>query len=326
VERYGMTIPFDGIPLIDQREWIEELADLGYTDLWSAEAMGADGFTPLTLASVWTPSMRLGTAIIPVFTRGPACLAQCAASLADAAPGRFVLGIGTSSNVIVERWNGVAFDEPYKKMRDTVRFLRSAFAGEKIKTEYDTMAIKGFRLGIRPAVPPPILVAALRQGMLELAGREADGAIVNWLSADDVATVAPIVRRFAEEPDGSDKEIVARIFVCPTEDADLARAVGRYAIAAYLTVPVYAAFHEWLGRGEQLKGMGDHWKAGDRAAALEAIPDSLVDELIVHGSPAACRAHVRRYVDNGVTTPALAVLPVPGLDVRQALRDLAPVR
>jgi alkanesulfonate monooxygenase SsuD/methylene tetrahydromethanopterin reductase-like flavin-dependent oxidoreductase (luciferase family) len=186
------------------------------------------------------------------------------------------------------------------------------------------MAINGFRLGIRPEVAPPILVAALRQGMLELAGREADGAIVNWLSADDVSTVAPIVRRFAEKPDGSDKEIAARIFVCPTEDVDLARAVGRYAIAAYLTVPVYAAFHEWLGRGEQLAGLWEHWKAGDRPAALEAIPDSLIDELIVHGSAAECRAHVQRYVDNGVSTPVLAVLPVPGLDLRQALRDLAP--
>ena len=322
--RYGMTVPFDGIPLGDQREWYEELAELGYTDLWSAEAMGADGFTPLTLASVWTPSMRLGTAIIPVFTRGPACLAQSAASLADAAPGRFVLGIGTSSNVIVERWNGIAFDEPYKKMRDVVRFLRSAFAGEKIKTEYDTMSISGFRLGIRPEIPPPILVAALRPGMLELAGREADGAIINWLSAEDVATVAPYVRRHGQQPDGTDKEIVARIFVCPTEDAETARTVGRFAIAAYLTVPVYAAFHEWLGRGDQLKGLWEHWKAGDRAAALAAIPDEVVDQLIVHGSPAECRAHVQRYVDNGVTTPALAVIPPPGTDLRQALRDLAP--
>src|SRR4051812_20337910 len=151
-----MTIPFENVPLHRQREWIEELEQLGYTDLWSAEAMGADGFTPLALASVWAPSMRLGTAIIPAFTRGPAALAQCAASLADAAPGRFVLGIGTSSNVIVERWNGVPFEEPYKKVRDTVRFLRAAFAGEKIKQDFDTMSINGFRLGIRPEQPPPI--------------------------------------------------------------------------------------------------------------------------------------------------------------------------
>jgi len=319
VQRYGMTIPFDHVPLHAQREWIEELESLGYTDVWSAEAMGADGFTPLALSSVWAPSLRLGTAIIPAYTRGPACLAQSAASLADAAPGRFVLGLGTSSNVIVERWNAIPFEEPYKKTRDMLRFLRAALAGEKVTETYDTFSIKGFKLGIRPEQPVPILIAALREGMLKLAGREGDGAIINWLSADDVSTVAPIVRQY-----GADKEIVARIFVAPTEDRDTVLMAGKFAIAAYLNVPVYAAFHEWMGRGEMLKGMWDNWKAGDRTAALEAIPDELVDQLIVHGSAEECRAHVQRYIDNGVTTPALAILPFPGIDQRQALRDLAP--
>jgi len=102
------------------------------------------------------------------------------------------------------------------------------------------------------------------------------------------------------------------------------RNFGRFAIAAYLNVPVYAEFHRWLGRGEELQPMWDHWSSGDRQAALAAIPDRLVDELIVHGSPEACREHVQRYVDNGVDTPALAILPFPGIDQRQALRDLAP--
>jgi alkanesulfonate monooxygenase SsuD/methylene tetrahydromethanopterin reductase-like flavin-dependent oxidoreductase (luciferase family) len=94
-------------------------------------------------------------------------------------------------------------------------------------------------------------------------------------------------------------------------------------ITAYLNVPVYAAFHDWMGRGEQLTPMWDAWKSGDRKAALAAIPDSLVDELIVHGSPEACREHIDRYFDNGVTTAALAVMPF-GIDQRQAVRDLAP--
>jgi len=98
---------------------------------------------------------------------------------------------------------------------------------------------------------------------------------------------------------------------------------GKFAIAAYLTVPVYAAFHEWLGRGPQLKPMWDAWAGGDRQAALAAIPDEVVDELVVHGSPDRCRAHISRYVANGVTTPCLAVVPVGG-DLRQAIRDLAP--
>ena len=321
--RYGITIPFDQVPLGEQREWIEELPDLGYTDVWSSEANGADAFTPLTLASVWAPTLRLGNAIVPVYTRGPATLAQCVGSLAQAAPGRFVLGLGTSSDVIVERWNGIPFEEPYKRTRDMVRFLRVALTGEKVTADYDTFSVKGFKLGVVPPEPVPILVAALREGMLRLAGREGDGAIINWLSADDVAQVAPVVRQFGPNADGTEKEIVARIFVAPTEDRDTVLMAGKFAIAAYLNVPVYAAFHDWLGRGEQLADMWRLWKEGDRKAALAAIPDEVVDQLIVHGSPEACREHVQRYVDNGVTTPALAILPFPGIDQRQAIRDLA---
>jgi probable F420-dependent oxidoreductase len=319
-QRYGMTIPFDGVHLHEQRDWIVELADLGYTDVWSAEANGADAFTPLVLASVWAPSLRLGTAIVPAFTRGPACMAQSVASLADAAPGRVAFGIGTSSNVIVEGWNGIPFDSPYQRTKDVVAFLRSALAGEKVTMETDSFKVKGFKLGVRPQEPVPILIAALREGMLKLAGREGDGAIINWLSADDVKTVAPIVQQAG---DGSAKEIVARIFVAPTEDADTVRAMGRFAIAAYLNVPVYAAFHEWLGRSEQLGEMWRLWKEGDRQSALAAIPDQVVDDLIIWGSPEKCREHVQRYIDNGVTTPALAILPF-GVDTRQAIRDLAP--
>ena len=320
MQRHGMTIPFDGVPLHAQRDWIVELADLGYTDVWSSEANGADAFTPLALASTWAPSLRLGTAIVPAFTRGPGLLAQSVGTLAQAAPGRFVVGVGTSSNVIVEGWNGIPFDEPYKRTRDIVRFLRQALTGEKVSGEFDTFSVRGFKLGVLPEQPVPILVAALREGMLRLAGREGDGAIINWLSADDVATVAPIVQAAG---DGTPREVVARIFVAPTDDADTVRGMGRYAIAAYLNVPVYAAFHDWLGRGEQLGEMWRLWKEGDRKAALAAIPDSVVDELIVWGPPEKCREHVQRYVDNGVTTPALAVLPF-GFDVRQAVRDLAP--
>jgi probable F420-dependent oxidoreductase len=320
MQRYGMTIPFDG-PLHTQRDRFTELVDLGYTDVWSAEADGHDGFTPLALASVWAPELRLGTAIIPAFTRGPACLAQSVGSLAQAAPGRFALGLGTSSDVIVERWNGIPFEEPYKKIRDMIRFLRTALAGDKVVEDYDTFSIKGFRLKATPPEPVPIVVAALREGMLRLAGREGDGAIINWLSAEDVKTVAPIVQGAA--PDGEEREIVARIFCAPVDDPDLVYGAAKFAIAAYLNVPVYAKFHEWLGRGDELTPMWDKWKEGDRQGALEAIPNSLVDELIVHGPPEKCREHIQEYIANGVTTPALAPLPF-GYDTAQAVRDLAP--
>jgi probable F420-dependent oxidoreductase len=322
--RHGMTIPFDKVPLAEHRDWFRELVDLGYTDVWSSEADGADAFTPLVLAAAWAPELRLGSAIVPAYTRSPALMAQSVAALAEAAPGRVAFGIGTSSNVIVERWNGIPFEQPYQRTKEMVRYLRAAMGGAKIEGEWTTFASKGFRLSRPPETPPEILVAALRPGMLRLAGREADGAIINWLSADDVRQVVPVVTE-AREAAGLDggPEIVARIFVVPSTDADTVRGMARFAIAAYLNVPVYAAFHEWLGRGDELRPMWDHWKAGDRKSAVAAIPDSLVDQLVVWGAPEECREHIARYHEAGVTTSALALLPF-GVDQRQAIRDVSP--
>ena len=319
MQRYGMTVPFDGVQLWEQRDRFQRLEQLGYTDLWTAEAMGADGLTPLALGAVWAPTMRLGTAILPAYTRGPALMAQSVAGMASAAPGRFVAGIGSSSNVIVDRWNGIEFDRPYQRTRDMVRFLKAALTGEKVSETYDTFSVSGFRLGLVPEEPVPILVAALREGMLRMAGRESDGAIINWLSVDNARQVSEIVRE--ENPDA---QIVARLFVAPTEDVDTARALGRYSAAAYLNVPVYRAFHEWMGRGELLAEHWQQWEAGDRKGALDKIPDSVVDELIIHGSAESCQAHVQRFVDAGVTCPALAILPFPGVDVDEAIEALAP--
>ena len=240
--------------------------------------------------------------------------------MAAIAPGRFALGIGSSSNVIVESWNGIPFVEPYKKTRDVVRFLKLALDGQKVNADFETLQVKGFRLGMEiPTSPVPILVAALREGMLRLAGREGDGAIINWLSAEDVKTVSEIVHG-----QGPGKEIVARIFVCPNPDTETVRKEAKRAIASYLNVPVYRAFHEWLGRTEILNDHWRKWDEGDRAGSLEAMPDSVVDDLIVHGTPEECRNHIDRYLDNGVTTAALMVMPFGGIDPNQAIRDLAP--
>ncbi|MET9000839.1 LLM class F420-dependent oxidoreductase [Amycolatopsis sp. NPDC004169] len=315
MSRWGLTIPLTGVPLTAHRELVEQLPDLGYTDAWTAETAGTDAFTPLVLASQWAPQLRLGTAIVPVYTRGPGLLAMQAATVAELAPGRFVLGIGASSPVIVSSWNAAAFEEPFARSRDTLRFLRSALTGEKVSEKYETFAVSKFRLE-RPADPPPsIMLAALRPGMLRLAAREADGAITNWLAASDVPKVRSVV--------GPDVELAARIFVCPTEDAEAARGLGRMLISSYLTVPVYAAFHEWLGRGEALAPMHEAWAAGDRQKANQVIPDAVVDELVIHGSVESCREQVQAYVDNGLTTPIIALLPT-GDDPFEQVRGLAP--
>ncbi|WP_446220732.1 LLM class F420-dependent oxidoreductase [Micromonospora sp. IBHARD004] len=316
-----MTVPLSGIPLADHAAVYAALDQAGFTDVWSSEVAGADAFTPLALAAAWQPGLRLGTAITPVFTRGPGLLAMTAAALAETAPGRFALGIGASSPVLVRDWNAVRFDEPFRRTRDVLRFLRAALRGETVDEVYDTFTVRRFTLERPPAVPPPVLLAALRPGMLHLAAAEADGVILNWLAADDVP------RALAELGDRRPGfEVVARIFVCPTEDAAHARALGRRLITGYLTVPAYAAFHRWLGREATLGPMWAAWAAGDRRGAAAAVPDEVVDALVLHGSPEHCAAQVRRYADAGVDVPVMGLLPTPELAASgaEALATLIP--
>lgn len=313
--RYGITIPFDGVTLLEHKEWFHRLADLGYTDVWSAEVDGVDGFTPLILAAVWEPRLHLGVAVTPVFTRGAGLMAMSIAALAEVAGDRFTMGLGASSEPVVQRWNGVRYEKPYARTRDVLRFVKRALDGEKIDEVFETFEVHGFKLARPVAARPPILLGALRPGMLRLAGAEADGAILNWLAANDVAQCRTEV--------GEGKTIAARLFVVPTEDVDTARFIGRRMISSYLTVAAYAEFHRWLGRGEALQPMWDAWAAGDRKLANELIPDRVVDELIIHGSYGACREHVARYVEAGVQIPSIAIVPF-GVDLKEAVEGLAP--
>lgn len=310
--RWGLTIPLNGIPLAEHRDVFERAEALGYTDFWSAEVDYADAFTPLAVAAAWTERARLGTAIAPSFTRGAMTLAITAAAMAETAPGRFVLGIGTSSDTVVERWNGIPFRKPYAHTRDVFLAVREALSGARVTMQTEHVKVDGFRIARPVTHPPPMYLAALRSRMLRLAGELADGVIINWLAPADVPKVITEARAGAEaagrDPDALD--VACRIFVCPSEDREVGRAMARRLIAGYLNVPVYAEFHRWLGRAPALQGMWDAWAAGDRRGALAALSDETVDALVVNGDAATCRRGIRAYVEAGVTTPIIQIVPL----------------
>ena len=307
-KRWSLSVPIDGFTLSEHAELAREAERRGYTDAWSFEVDGLDCFSPLAVVGAAT-GLRVGTAIANVYTRGPATLAVSAAGIAEIAPGRFCLGIGAGSQPIVETWNGGAFLRPARRVREMVQFLRLALAGERVVFHGETFSVDGFRLTRPPSHPIPIHVAALRAGMLQVAGETADGAVLNWLSPDDVRRSVGVVREAARLAgrDADAIEITARLLINvdpPTPESDL---VVRRQIAAYLNVPVYRAFHEWLGRSEALEPMWAAWSRGDRRGAVTAIPEAVVRDLIIRGSMSDIRAAILRYLDAGIDTAFLSL-------------------
>ncbi len=292
-KRWSLSVPMEEFSLAELGGIAREAEALGYTDAWSFEVDGVDGFTPLAAMATATTGMRLGIAIANVYTRGPATLASVAAGLADLAPGRFVLGIGSGSQPIVEAWNGGVFTKPATRVREMAQFLRVALAGERVVFKGQTFSVDGFRLTRVPDPPVPIYIAALRPGMLKVAGEVGDGVIVNWNAPEDVPKLVQVVREAAQKA-GRDPEAI-----------EVSDQIIKRHIAAYLNVPVYRAYQEWLGRTPVLQPMWDRWAAGDRKGAVAAIPSTLVEELIARGPLSAIRARVQRYLDHGIDTAFL---------------------
>jgi probable F420-dependent oxidoreductase len=291
--RWGLTLPFGGVPLSATEPLIRRAEAAGWDDLWTGDTNGPDGFTPLALATGWTERMRLGTGVVGAFTRGPAVLAQHAAALADASGGRFVLGLGSSSDVIVERWNGVPFERPLTKVRETVAALRPVLAGER--------GPGGFKLDPPPPHPVPIYVAALRDRMLALGGAVGDGTFLNFLP---ISAVDHVVRTI-DPPAGHD--VVCRFF-CVPQPVDEALGVARFMFAGYATVPVYEEFFRGLGWGDAIDPMVRAWRDGDRKLAVERVPEDLLREVFVFGRPEEIRERLEQFAAGGITSACL--LPV----------------
>jgi probable F420-dependent oxidoreductase len=305
--RLALTIPFTGVPLHELGPLVRRIEEAGYDSVWSAESTDLDGFTPLVVAAEHSTRLRLATGIVNVYTRGPALLAQTAAALADVSEGRFVLGLGASSNVIVERWNSIPFRRPLAKVEETVEYLRTVLAGGR--------GAGGFKLASPPPQPVPIVLAALRHRMLGLAARIADGAFTNFLPLGRTAQVADAFGM-------PDKELACRFFsIHGAEDEALATA--KRIFVAYATVPVYAEFFRWLGFDDDIDPVVAAWNTGDRKGALELAPEALVREIFLLGPVEAQRERLAEFERAGITTAVLA-LSCPPSDLPTLIDAFAP--
>ncbi len=308
--RLGLTIGLEGADLRDAVELCRAAEDAGYTDVWSAEVGGADGFSPLAALAQVSRTVRLGSAIVPAFSRPPALLAMSAASLQQLSGGRFVLGVGTSSSIIVERWMGERFDEPLTKLRETVEVVRAALTGEKVDFSGRTTNVSDYRLQLALETPPPIYVAALGPAACRLAGAVADGVIFFLKTSEGVAEALRWVAQGAEqaERDPSFLDVVMRIPAAVDPDPEVYPQLARRQITAYAIVDVYNRSLAGQGFSNEVDEIASAFWSGDRAGAAAAVTEDMMDRLFVAGDAEDCRSRLEDFRSAGVKTPVL--LPI----------------
>ncbi|HWC15200.1 MAG TPA: LLM class F420-dependent oxidoreductase [Actinomycetota bacterium] len=314
--RLGLTVPVLPFDVRHSCELARHAEGLGYTDAWAAEASGTDGFSVASAVGIATDRMRVGIAIVPIFTRPPALLAMSTLAAQQACAGRFCLGLGASSPTIVERWMGLDFDKPLTRARETIEAVQAAVTGDKVDYEGDTVRVKGFRMEQAVIGKVPLFLAALGPKMLALAEEKADGVALFLASEEGV--------RYAKERAPS-CETLARLICFVGDDPSEVRDFARWLLTPYLTVPGYNRFVAAQGFEVEARAVATAWGAGDRKGAGAAISDRLVDALVIAGPAQACRERIASFREAGLDTPILMLLSQKGPQaVERAIDEMAP--
>lgn len=306
--RVAVTLPA-GPAVEDTIERVRWAEAHGYTDAWFADAGAPDALTLSAALAAHTRTLRIGVAVTPVFTRTPAVLAATANTLGQLLPGRFVMGLGSSSQTMMENWHGQTFRKPLTRVKNTATMVRSMLRGEKTKFDLDGLRSHGYSQAAM-ANPPPIYIAALRSKMIEMAAEAGDGVILNLWPQRALPKMISHIKTGAEraEKDWRAVEVVNRAMVLVTDDKPAARDLFRAAFAPYYATPVYNAFLAWSGFADAAQTITEGWAARDRAKTGGALTDAMIDEIAVIGSADECRGRLLADMETGIDTQIISPL------------------
>ena len=307
---------------IERVRWAEAH---GFADAWFGDGGAPDSLTTAAALGHVTKTIRIGVAVTPVYSRTPAVLAATANALGQLLPGRFVMGLGSSSHAMVEGWHGVKFEKPIARVRETATMVRSMLRGEKSSFDGETLRSHGYR---QPPMesPPPIYLAALRPQMIEMAAEVGDGVIFNLWPKRALPKMMEHVRigagRAGKKPE--DVEIVNRAMILVTDDVADARNRFRMVFAPYYATPVYNRFLEWAGYAGAAEAIREGFAARDRARTSGALTDELIDEIAILGTADQCRARIREDMAGGIHTHILAPLAIDSAEAERTFEAFTP--
>ena len=324
-----------GLAAADQLAIAQTAEELGYDSLWTAEAYGSDAATVLGWLAAGTSRIKLGAGIFQIPGRSAAMTAMTAATIDNLSGGRMLLGLGTSGPQVSEGWHGVRFAKQLQRTREYVAVVRMALAHQKVEFHGETLELplpdgpgKVLKLMLRPVQERiPILLAALGPKNVALAAEIADGWLPVWFSPEHTAEL----RGHLEEGAARGGRTLEGFRICPTvnvmvsEDLESARNVMRPMLALYVggmgsrEQNFYNRVVASYGFEREAREVQEHYLAGRRTEAMEALPDELIDLVCIVGPRERVRQRIRAFRDAGVET--LIVSPM-AFDITERLAQL----
>lgn len=307
-----------GRSLSEAIERVKLAESLGYESVYVTHVAGRESLTVLGAYAQATSRIRVGTGVVPIYTRTPATMAQTAATLDEIAGGRLTLGMGVSHRPVVEGWHGQRIDRPVAEMREYTTIVRAILRGEDPPSGEKWQT--GFHLiGIETRPKLPIYVAALSPAMLRLAGEIGDGVMLWLCNPRYIAEVVIPEVTAGRERVGLGIEgfhVVAAVPGAMTEDPASAFSAMRRDLLPYFGLPFYRAMIERTGFGEDIAAFDA--AAGDMEGMQSAISDAFLEELTAVGDADAVRAGLERYRAAGATSPCLG--PIAKTDFEATLQ------
>jgi len=324
-----------GLTAAEQLHIAQTAEELGYDSIWAAEAYGSDAASVLAWLAAGTTRIKLGAGIFQIPARSAAMTAMTAATIDQLSSGRMLLGLGTSGPQVSEGWHGVRFPRQVERTRDYIAVVRMALAHKKVEYHGETMDLplpdgpgKVLKLTIRPVQDSiPIYLAVLGPKNVALAGEIADGWLPVFFSPEHVSRLkVPLEEGAARAGRTLDNFAIApNVNVMISDDVASARDAMRPILALYIggmgsrEQNFYNKVVSSYGFEAAAREVQDLYLDGKRAAAMEALPDELIDMTCIAGPKDRARERLRAYRDAGVET--LIVSPM-AFDVEERQRQL----
>jgi coenzyme F420-dependent oxidoreductase len=303
--------------------------DLGYDSIWVPEMWGRDAFSLLTILALNTKRVKLGTGIVPVFSRTPAIIAQTIATLDEISEGRMILGLGASGPIVIRDWHGVEFREPLKRTREYVEIIRMVLSGERVNYDGEIFKLKNFRLQFTPVRKRvPIYIASLGPKNIQLTGEIADGWIPFLAPPEFLQDGRRELARARAKGRGLNHvEVCPYIPACIYKDDDSSKRLAREFIAYYMG-GMGTYYHKMISRygfKHEAERIVEAWKKGNKNQAIEGVSDGMLGSIAIVGSKDEGKKRLEGYMNAGADLPIIIFPPKSPRDmVRETIRGLAP--